>query len=168
MRVVIDSNRIRSRELHQFLASKLTNKAVVTDWLMMEGYKAEAFGTLRDNLEVLGDFPRQVIVLKNTGMCMKVKPAPQMWKKLIWTEHTETFAQFVDEVRFSKYRNSLIAESIQERAQIAITRMQELESRASIIMGPHQAALELLTKEDINLIRGKKTEANGIGLSVVR
>lgn len=146
MRVVIDSNRVRSRELRHFLASKLTNKAVVTDWLMMEGYKAEAFGTLYDNLEVLGEFPQQVIVLKNTGMCMKVKPATQMWKKLIWPEQIESFAQFVDEVRVSKYQNSLISQSIQERAQIAIKRIQELESRAAIIMGPHQAALELLTK----------------------
>jgi hypothetical protein len=167
MRVVIDSNRVRSLELRQFLAAKATNKAVVTDWLMMEGYKAEAFGTLRDNLEVLGDFPQQVIVIKNTGMCMKVKPAPQMWKKLVWTEHTDTFTQFVDGVRFSKYRNSLIGQAIQERAQIAMKRMEELESRAAIIMGPHQAALELLASEDIDLIRGKESKANGFGRKIV-
>ena len=68
--MVIDSNRVQSEELERFLAAAPSHRAVVTDWLMMEAYKGDTLNSIYKSLDVLAKFPRQVIVLQNTGMCM--------------------------------------------------------------------------------------------------
>ncbi len=126
MRVVIDSNRVQSLELETFLASGPSHRAVVTDWLMMEAYKGDMRKSLYKSIAVLEKYPRQVIVLRNTGQCMRVRADAQMANRLIWTEHTKTFPEFMLEVRAAEAGGGAIEESLLERAREANRRMDQL------------------------------------------
>jgi|CXWL01.1.fsa_nt_gi hypothetical protein len=155
MKVVIDSNRAQSDELAKFLAAARSNRAVVTDWFMMEAYKGETRASIYKSLGVLSRFPRQVIVLKNTGMCMQTRVGPQMADRLIWRKHTTRFPQFIAEVESAKQGNLFIEEGLQWRGTLASERMQTLTDQSRDIIGQHEMALKGLTKEDIAIIRGK-------------
>lgn len=154
MRVVIDSNRVQSPELETFLASGPSHRAVVTDWLMMEAYKGDMRKSLYKSIAVLEKYPRQVIVLRNTGQCMRVRADAQMANRLIWTEHTETFPDFMREVRAAEAGDTAIEESLLQRAREANRRMDELLNEAEFLLQGHTVMVSALTAADISAIRG--------------
>lgn len=162
MRVVIDSNRVQSDELSCFLASSKSNRAVVTDWLMMEAYKGETLKSIYKSLGVLAQYPNQVIVVKNTGMCMETRVGPQMSKRLIWNEITDNFASFIDEVQSAKTGNLLIEDSLLWRGQKANERMIQLLDEMDSILDRYRMMLEALTEQDIHAIRGRGMAAPGM------
>lgn len=66
MRVIVDSNRLRSDELRWFLASNPHHAAVITDYAWMEAYKGNSIVAIGKSLGILCEFPEQVIILKGT------------------------------------------------------------------------------------------------------
>ena len=74
MRMVIDSNFLvplpgKPSELREYLAKKTTHVAVLPDFLFLEAYKTGAVDGVCRSMEVLCEFPRQVLVLKPTKVC---------------------------------------------------------------------------------------------------
>ena len=67
VRKVVDTNQLRDSDLRNYLARSTSNFAVLTDYTMMEAYKGETFSNFFSSMEILIDFPDQVIALKNTG-----------------------------------------------------------------------------------------------------
>jgi len=63
---VVDSNYLRSPKLLAYLQETTTNYVVLTDYAAMEAFKRNPLNTLRHSMEILSDYPRQVIVLKST------------------------------------------------------------------------------------------------------
>jgi len=69
MKRVIDSNRLQTSELRAYLASSRDNYAVLPDYAAMEAYKGDTLRSIYPSiLEVLADYPQQVIVLKGTEL----------------------------------------------------------------------------------------------------
>ena len=156
MRVVIDSNRVQSEELERFLASAPGHRAVVTDWLMMEAYKGDTQRSIYKSLGVLAKFPRQVIVLRNTGICMCRRVGPQMASRLIWDEHTRTFPRFISEIADAQAGNALIEQSLFWRGEKASERMEALMDIADLLMDGHRSMSAVLTSRNIAAIRTNK------------
>lgn len=154
LRVVIDTNRLQSEELAAFLSSSAANRAVITDWVMIEAYKGDTLNSIYKSMSVLSDFPHQVVVLKNAGMCMKVRPGPQMANRLIWREHTVTFAGFISELDRARAGDRLIEDGVLWRGRKATERMEELLEHATDITDRFQEMARSLTQEDIKAIRG--------------
>ena len=65
MRKIIDSNQITSEALERFLSASPANQAVLTDYAAMEAYQSAGEGVFR-SFGVLGKYPKQVLILKNT------------------------------------------------------------------------------------------------------
>ena len=66
MRKVVDSNFLQSDELRDYLSKSAGNYVVLTDYAAMEAYKGDTLGTIYRSMEILADYPKQVIVLKGT------------------------------------------------------------------------------------------------------
>ncbi|RWP67750.1 hypothetical protein [Mesorhizobium sp.] len=66
-RLVIDSSRLQSAELREFLSASTANLAVLPDFAWFEVYKQETVDAVLALLSVIGDFPEQIIVLKSGG-----------------------------------------------------------------------------------------------------
>jgi hypothetical protein len=64
MRMVVDSNVLQTSSLREFLSKARTNKAVITDYLMIEALKGDPLGKIFGLMKILCEFPKQVIVLK--------------------------------------------------------------------------------------------------------
>src|SRR6266851_566608 len=67
-RMVVDSNVLQSDLLRAYLSKSSDNFAVLTDYAAMEAYKGDTLASIFKSMAILADFPRQVIVLKTTGV----------------------------------------------------------------------------------------------------
>lgn len=66
MRVVIDSNCLRSTELRWFLSQDAAHLAVIADYAWIEAYNGDSLVSIAKSLKVLSQFPDQVLLLKGT------------------------------------------------------------------------------------------------------
>ncbi|RDJ01383.1 hypothetical protein B5K06_33615 [Rhizobium grahamii] len=66
-RKVVDSNAMQSEALRSFLSSSTNNCAVLNDYAAMEAYKGDTLISIFRSMEIVCEFPRQIIVLKTTG-----------------------------------------------------------------------------------------------------
>lgn len=92
MDVVIDSNRLRSDELRTFLAASPRHRAVLADYASIEAYKINPLTTIQKSMEILGEFPAQVLVLRGTGKIARLDSRkPGLVQNMVWDEYTRTF-----------------------------------------------------------------------------
>lgn len=59
---------MQSDGLRDYLSKSVTNFAVLTDYAAMEAYKGDTLASIHRSMEVLAQFPKQVIVLKGTQL----------------------------------------------------------------------------------------------------
>jgi len=64
MRKVVDTNFLQSEELRAYLTEP-SNFVVVTDYAMMEVLQRDSPAKIYDSMEILAEYPKQVIVLKS-------------------------------------------------------------------------------------------------------
>lgn len=96
MRVVIDSNRLQSEELHLFLSMSAQNRAILTDYAWMEAYKGDTLQSIIKSMAVLRDFPHQVIILLGTKKVSALDArAPGIADRMIWPRSEGEFAKTV-------------------------------------------------------------------------
>lgn len=101
MRVVVDSNAMRSEQLRSYLAAKKSNRAVLIDYASIEAYKSNPLVTVPNTMEILGDFPQQVLVLRATGIIAKQSSKlPAYVRRMIWDEYTAFFPVHAASVPF--------------------------------------------------------------------
>lgn len=67
MKLVVDSNRLQSEELRTYLNASTSNLAVISDFAAMEAYKGNTLASIYKSMQVLADFPNQVLILKCSG-----------------------------------------------------------------------------------------------------
>ncbi len=96
MQVVIDSNFFRSPELRTFLSRSRHNKAVLTDYSAMEAYKnVDPISAMQAQMEILAEFPSQVLVLKGTTAASGLRGRKAgLRKRLIDADQTASFGDF--------------------------------------------------------------------------
>lgn len=66
MLLVVDSNQLQSNVLRDFLAKSCRNRAVLTDYVAMEAHQGDTLASIFKSMQVLADFPDQVLVLRGT------------------------------------------------------------------------------------------------------
>jgi hypothetical protein len=66
MRKVVDSNFLQCEKLRAYLSASTDNYVVLTEYVAMEAYKGDTLKSIYRSLELLAQYPKQVIVLKGT------------------------------------------------------------------------------------------------------
>lgn len=99
MRVVIDSNALRTDELRWWLTVSQTHQAIMTDYAWMEIYKGDERTAVLESLKVLRDFPKQVKILKGaTALGTLDYRAPGMANAMIQKGAAAQFEKTVEEL----------------------------------------------------------------------
>lgn len=102
MRVIIDTNVLRSDELRGFLEMSRTSVAVLPDYVLMETFKSGDLGHLRDAFEILSLFPDQVVALKGTEHVSKLTgSASAIAQGMINLDETVAFRSFCRALRIA-------------------------------------------------------------------
>lgn len=124
MRKVIDSNQLQSEQLRLYLSASLTNFAVLTDYAAMEAYKGNTLVSIFKSMEVLCDFPDQVIVLKGTRLVSGLRGrAAGLQRRLVDVSSTREFPTYVRALLSAKsgdarYVKPILAHGVEASAHL--------------------------------------------------
>lgn len=100
MRVIIDTNRLRSEELWAFLAMSPDNRAVLTDYVMMEIMKPGRPEGVQGAFSILGQFPGQILALKGTGVVSSLAPDEvALPEAMICLDETAAIPDFLEQLQ---------------------------------------------------------------------
>jgi len=92
---VVDSNVLQCDALRKYLARSLQHFVILTDYAFMEAYKADTLDVLYCSMEILSQYPKQVIVLKGTqAVCGLSGRGAGLQKRLIDQKQTLGFAKY--------------------------------------------------------------------------
>ena len=97
--MVVDSNYLQKDELRTYLAASTENRVVLTDFAAMEAYKGDTLRSIYRSMDILAQFPKQVIVLKNTWEASVLSGrAAVSQKSLIDRVQTDEFSGYCREL----------------------------------------------------------------------
>ena len=144
MRLVVDSNKLRSTDLDVFLQARMSNFAVLTDFVAMEAYKGDTLIGIHKSLEIVSRYPSQVIVLKNSVHACKLSGRRKaLQKRLIDKSQTTGFSLFVERLLMAKNGHLAYEEEILAKGHDADEHFTKMLNEA-ITMKP---AMEELGRE---------------------
>lgn len=100
MRKVIDSNKLSSLDLQNFLQCSQHNYAVICEYAAMEAYCCDTISGIFKSMQILSEFPKQIIILKNTiNICGLSGKSPGLQQRLIDKRQTHNFHRFSKQLK---------------------------------------------------------------------
>ena len=119
MKKVIDVNFLQDPALAHYLRSDKSNFVVFPDCACMEMYKGNAIKNISKSLEIVSQFPDQVIILKGTRDIVNLSLLPDGFQRFEDPIHTLGFRKFCLDVRSAVNGNFMLSTDIQQKGLIA-------------------------------------------------
>ncbi|MEA3237804.1 hypothetical protein OP492_24420 [Pseudomonas mosselii] len=103
MKIIVDSNKLQTEQLRDFLAGSIKNYAVLPDFVAMEAYKGDPLKSIFKSMSILSGYPSQVIVLKGSrkifGLSGRVKG---LQRRMIDEKQTAGFNCYVQALKLAQ------------------------------------------------------------------
>ena len=152
--VVVDSNALQSMLLRDYLSKSIVNFAVVTDYAAMEAYKGNTLVSIFRSMALLADFPRQVIVLKTTGVVCGLTGRQQgLQRRLIDHEQTRGFSKYCKQLFAAKLGDVHLRQQLLHKGRAADAQMARMFADATNIPEAIEAIVRLFTDGELKIIR---------------
>lgn len=133
MHLVVDSNQLQVDRLRRFLRQSPQNRAVLTDFLGIEAYSGAVRGYFKW-LDVLADFPDQVLVLKGSPGIVKLSGRPSgLVRRLIDEKTTGKFRMHLAAARAARSGNTNALKQVEELRTFATEHLAKMEAEAVLI-----------------------------------
>jgi hypothetical protein len=151
---VIDTNFLQSDRLRAYLAKSPSNYAVLTDYAAMEAYKADTLDMLYRSMEILGRFPRQVIILKGTqAVCGLSGRAAGIQRRMIDQEQTRGFAQYCRHLAAARAGNLSVQASLVAHARAARLQMERMLLDVQDFAGALEGIAAMFNSNELRIFR---------------
>lgn len=154
MRKIIDSNRLQSEELRSYLRRSNRHFAVLTDYAAMEAYKGDTLASIFKSMEVVAQFPQQIIVLKSTSIiCGLNGRQAGLQRRLIDKAQTSAFGQFVTGLNLAKAGNVGALKQLLEHGKDATEHLECMLKDAATTGGAFDEIGKAYSKDERGFIR---------------
>lgn len=154
MHLVIDSSAMRRDELRDFLKKSPENRAVLTDYAAMEAYSGDSLHKIFSSMAVVSDFPRQIIVLKNTSKAAHLHgKAKGLRRRLIDQHQTKGFGEYVANLRKAKAGSPPLERALLNMGKEASDHLTDLQDRAAGFGEAVKDFAKLFTPDEIKVLR---------------
>jgi hypothetical protein len=157
MRQVVDSNMLQKDELRNFLGKTLRNQVVLTDYAAMEAFKGDTLASIYKSMEIISEFPTQVIILKSTGdVCDLSGRRRGLQRRLIDKAQTNGFSLWCHRLRAAKNgdqgkQKQLLAKGREADQQLNLI-MEGMKTYADNI----EEAAKKFTANELKILRNKE------------
>lgn len=139
---VVDSNYLQCDALREYLVNSRQHFAVVPDYVAMEAYKADTLDMLYRSMEILSQYPKQVIILKNTqAVCGLSGRNAGLQRRLIDQKQTQGFGEYARHLIAARRGNRALQRQLLSYGHEARLQMERIASDAQDFGG----ALEAMT-----------------------
>jgi hypothetical protein len=119
-RKVVDTNFLQDEALRPYLSASPDNYAVLTDYAAMEAYKGDSLTWIYDRMEILAQYPKQVLVLKGTqDICGLRGQAETSQDPLIDEIQTREFSEYCDHLLAAKRGDLSLQQQLLEHGREA-------------------------------------------------
>ncbi|MBU4343976.1 MAG: hypothetical protein L6247_00880 [Desulfobacteraceae bacterium] len=119
MKKIIDANYFQDPALTDYLRSDKRNFVVFSDYACMEAYKGNAIKNISKSIEIVSQFPDQVIVLKGTRDIVKLSLLPDGLNKFEDPIQTREFKIFCLGVSRAVQGDLALASQVLQKGQLA-------------------------------------------------
>jgi hypothetical protein len=127
MRKVVDSNFLQSEELRVYLSKSPRNFAVLTDYASMEAYKGNTLVSICRSMQILANFPRQVIILKGTQTVCGLKGRSSgLQRRMIDETQTRGFGEWCRKLAAAERGDIRLQNQLLELGREATTQMDRI------------------------------------------
>ena len=127
MRKVVDSNFLQSDGLRDYLSKSATNFVVLTDYAAMEAYKGDTLASIFRSMDILAQYPKQVIVLKGTQIVCGLRGRNKgLQRRLIDEKQTREFSSYCKDLLAAQHGNVHLENSILKLGREATVHMDRM------------------------------------------
>jgi hypothetical protein len=152
--MVVDSNALQSPMLRDYLPESVSNFAVLTDYASMEAYKGNTLVSIFRSMEILADFPRQVTVLKTTGVVCGLRGRqPGLQRRLINHEQTRGFPKYCDRLFAANPSDVSLRKQLRHFGRAADAQMARMLADAANIPEAIDGIANTFTHAELKIIR---------------
>lgn len=150
---VVDSNYLQNPSLRYYLSESKENFVVLTEYLAMEAYKEQSGKILLKSIEILKDFPDQVLILNATiTICGLIFKPEESLEVLIDTVQTKDFKKFCEAL----LKPEKVEQFIENHREEAILQMERILNDANKFLDGCKGLLESFTPNELKIIRKKQ------------
>jgi hypothetical protein len=160
IKCVVDSNYLRSEKLREFLAGSPKNIAVLTDYSAMEAHSREPLITVFKSMEIVSQFPRQVVILKTSPSAALLRGRQSGMRKLLIDEAaTREFGEYCHQLELAKAGDVRLQRALLEKGRLSGGQLSLIRSLAGTkdFRESIKALTDLFTKEELSIVRQKET-----------
>jgi hypothetical protein len=152
--MVVDSNALQSPLLRDYLSESVANFAVLADYASMEAYKGNTLVSIFRSMALLADFPRQVIVLKTTGVVCGLRGRRQgLRRRLIDHVQTRSFPKYCEHLFAAKLGDVHLRQQLLHKGRAADDQMARMLADATNIPEAVEGIVRLFTDAELKIIR---------------
>lgn len=154
MRKVVDSNFLQSDGLRDYLSKSATNFVVLTDCAAMEAYKGDTLASIFRSMEILAQYPKQVIVLKGTQIVCGLRGRNAgLQRRLIDEIQTGEFSAYCKNLLAAQHGNVGLQNSILEHGREATARMDRMLADVANLPGVLSEVAGNYTDAEVKILR---------------
>ena len=154
MRMVIDSNYLQASGLREYFAKSPNNFAVVTDYASMEAYKGDTLASIYRSMQILAQFPRQVIVLKGTITVCGLKGRQSgLQRRMIDEGQTKGFSLYCRRLEAAKRGDVDLQHQLLDYGRAADAQMARMLADAKKFPASLELVASTYTKQELQILR---------------
>ena len=154
MRKVVDSNFLRSNALREYLSKSSKNFVVVTDYACMEVYKSNSIDSICRSMEILAQYPKQVIVLKGTSVVCGLKGRRAgLQRRLIDDQQTQEFREFCRHLITARHGDLSIQRQLLEHGRAATANINRIQADSANLLNAISAYANDFTDTEVRVLR---------------
>ena len=156
MKKIIDANYFQAPELKQYLGSSKEHFVVFCDYACMESYKGNTLKSISKSIEIVSDFPDQVIVLKGTRDLVSLTLSSMDPAQLEDSDQTKGFRDFCFGVRLAMSGNEPLKAQIIEKGIEASARFDTFRDDAAKVAKGIAELRKSFTPEHLRVLRERE------------
>jgi hypothetical protein len=154
MQKVVDSNFLQREQLRQFLAASPRNKAVLTDYVAFEAHKGDTLQSIYKSMEILCEFPRQIVILKGTGVARGLSGrAAGLQRRLVDQAQTHHFPEYCRDLQAAKAGDLAIQQEILKHGRVATAQMARVQADVGSMSDVFSDMAKAFTNDEISVLR---------------
>lgn len=154
MRKVIDTNYLKSAELKEYLA-KPGNHVVIPDLVLMERLRGGDLESICQQLELLMQHPKQVVVLKSTHAVAGLRKRRRrgLQRRRVNKEQTRGFEEWCKKLELARKGDNELRKQFAERCKLAAADLAEMAKGQDTYAANLAEHAKKYSETELNILR---------------
>jgi hypothetical protein len=154
MRKLIDSNQLQAEALNRYLAASPSNTAVLCDYAAMEAHKGDTLTSIFRSMNILSDYPSQVVVLKSTRLVCGLRGrSAGLQRRMIDEAATSEFRDYVSALKAARNGDLKLRGQLLKCGRDADVHLQKMLADAETVAQAFEEITAVYSKTERAIVR---------------